>query len=273
MNFKLKLSFLTLLCAVIAFSACKKSSSNPSTVAPKEVATQVALNISQSLFGSLGFDLSGGLNAPSSFAVNALGGKSGSKAIFSVPGNNTQRRALTSLTNPDCGLVVDTALTFTIDDGINTATIAGTFGFSFSCTNNIVSGYNTHDNLTISLVNTSVSYTYKVVENVTLTSLNPTDDNSNISMHGTLASNGAYQLLTGTKKSGTQAFSYTLSSLIFSPVSGDIISGSASFTTSGTGANGTWNYQGTITFLGNQTAKVTINGTAYTVNLQTGAVS
>jgi len=61
--------------------------------------------------------------------------------------------------------------------------------------------------------------------------------------------------------------------LILSPVSGDVVSGTASFTTTGSGVNGSWNYQGTITFLGNQTAKIVINGATYTVDLQTGVVS
>jgi len=64
-----------------------------------------------------------------------------------------------------------------------------------------------------------------------------------------------------------------LTSAIFSPVAGDVISGSATFNTSGSGPKGVWNYQGTITFLGSHMATVTINGKAYKVNLQTGAVS
>jgi hypothetical protein len=55
--------------------------------------------------------------------------------------------------------------------------------------------------------------------------------------------------------------------------SGELISGSADFQTSGTGTNGVWNYTGTITFLGNNQAKVVINGTTYMVNLLTGTVS
>ncbi len=274
MKLKLKLCLLFIGIAV-AFTACKKSASNPSTLAPKDVATQVALNVSQSLFGGLGVDLSNGLDAPSSFAVNPRGGGlGGPRSLSAVHNKNISRGSvLAGLANPDCGLVVDTTLNFSDTSNGSATSIAGSYGFSFTCTNNVVSGFNTRDNLTISFSNASVSFTYKVAENLTLLSLNPSIDDSNLSIKGSLASNGSYQYLTGTKKSGSEVFNYTLSSLIYSPATGNIVSGSAAFTTTGSGPNGTWNYQGTITFLGNQMAKVTINGTAYNVNLQTGVVS
>ncbi|WP_295669180.1 hypothetical protein, partial [uncultured Mucilaginibacter sp.] len=101
----------------------------------------------------------------------------------------------------------------------------------------------------------------------------PLNQNENLSLNGSLASNGSYQYNTGTKRSGTEVFNYTLTSVIFSPAAGDVISGTATFNTSGSGPKGAWNYQGTITFLGNHMAAVTINGKAYNVNLQTGAVA
>ena len=257
MKFKLKL-FLVLLAGVaITYTACKKSNTNASGPAlpPQQVASQVALTISQSLFGGLGFDISGGLNAPIDFAVHTKG------------------KVLQTLTNPDCSLTVDTTLNYTGAANGGTASISGNVKFNFFCTNNVVTGFATNDNLTISLASPDLSFTYKVGENLTLTAVNPADPNSDLSISGSLNSSGSYQYNTGTKKSGTEVFDYTLSSLVFDPNAGDILSGSATFNTQGTGPKGVWNYQGTMTFLGNQMADVTINGKVYHVNLQTGVVS
>jgi len=257
MKFKLKFLIVLFAGATLVYSGCKKSSVKTSgpALAPQAVAGQVALNLSQSLFGGLGFDLSGGLSSPTSFAVHTKG------------------KVLQSLTNPDCGLTVDTTLSYTGTANGGTASISGTIKFSFSCANNVISGFNTNDNLNITLASPDLSFVYKVAENLTLLSLNPSDDNANLSINGSLNSNITYQMNTGTKGSGTEVFDYTFTSVIFSPAEDDIVSGSATFNTSGTGPKGVWNYQGTIVFLGNQMATVTINGKAYTVNLQTGVVS
>lgn len=75
-------------------------------------------------------------------------------------------------------------------------------------------------------------------------------------------------------KSGTKSFNYVLTHLVLDPDNdGDITGGSASFITKGTGSNGSRSYTGTITFLGNHKATVTINGKTYNVDLRTGATS
>ncbi len=258
MKLKSKIVPALLLGVVLFYTACKKSGSSTSnpTLTPKEVTSQIALNLSQSLSGGLGaFDISGGLDAPSTFAVRTKG------------------KVINDLSDPSCGLVLDTAVNFTDTENGSTVTFKGTINFAFACTNGVVSGFSTNDNLDIALTNAQISFAYKVNENLTFLSSNPLIDTAPITIKGSLSSSGAYQLLTGSKASGTEVFNYTLTSLILDPNSGEIASGSASFTTSGTGPQGVWNYTGTITFLGNNQAKVTINGTVYTVDLQSGAVS
>jgi hypothetical protein len=255
---KLKIGIFALCLGVVfTYSGCKKSASTPAdpALSASDVAGQVALNIDQSLFGGLGVDLSGGLSSPTTFAMHTKG------------------KVLQSLTNPDCSLVVDTTMSFTGTANGGSATIGGTFKFSFGCTNNVVSSFTTADNLTITLTSPSLNLSYKVDENLTVASLNPTNANANLTINGSLNSSGSYQYNTGSKRSGTEVFDYTLSSVIFSPTLGDVVSGAATFNTSGTGPKGVWNYQGTIAFQGNHIALVTINGKAYTVNLLTGAVS
>ncbi|GAC1301313.1 MAG: hypothetical protein NVSMB24_03890 [Mucilaginibacter sp.] len=252
MKNKLKPLCILLLGIVFIYTACKKSSTNPADPAltPQVIAGQVAVNISQSLFGGLGaFNVAGGLSAPSTFAVNTKG------------------KVIQSLSNPYCGLSIDTTLNYTTGVKDTIASVSGTVKFTFTCSNNVLTGYTTNDNMTIAYSNPQLSLIYKVGENFTVLSLNPQNANSNFSINGSLTSNGSYQYKTGTKRSGTEVFNYTLTGLIVNPNTGDIVSGSASFLTSGSGPKGVWNYQGTITFLGNHNATVNIAGKVYNVTV------
>src|SRR5580698_1653915 len=67
-----KFALLSLVGVAFIYSACKKSSSTPSgpALTPQAVSSQVALNISQTLFGGFGaFNASDGLNSPSNLGV------------------------------------------------------------------------------------------------------------------------------------------------------------------------------------------------------------
>jgi hypothetical protein len=260
MNFKTKISLVLLAGVAVIYTACKKAGSDASgpILAPSAVSGQIALNLTESLFGGYGgFDLSNGLNAPSSLGV---------KTHLS--------HLLHSLNNPFCGLVIDTTLNAQVTAGSDTsASVSGHIKFSFICSNDIVTGFTTNDDLNISLTTPQFSVVSKISENLTMLAIDPKNNDSKLSLDGNLNSSGIYSYKTGTKKSGTRSFSYILSALILNPNNdGDIISGSASFTTKGTGSTGAWSYIGTITFLGDHKATITINGKAYNVNLQTGVV-
>ncbi len=257
MKSKLKILVVLLAGAALAWSGCKKSSSKPADpqLTPSQVASQAALTISESLSGGLGaFDVSAGLSAPSTLAVHQ-GGK-----------------VVNDLSNPECGTVVDTTLTANVTSGDTSITFNGTLKFSFACTNGVLSGYTTNDNVVIGFSAGSTKFSYSVGENFTAAAVTPGSSTSNISLNGSLNSNGSYQ--SGSSGSGTVIFDYALKSIIMAgDGSGTLLSGSATFNTSGTGPRGGWNYSGTIVFQGNGSAAVTINGTTYTVNLATGATS
>jgi hypothetical protein len=263
MRSKLRLFFLIFSGAALAFTGCSKLSDptlKDPVLTPQVVAGQVALNLNQSLFGGLGaFDVSAGLNAPSGAAVNT-GGRSLHRSVL-------QKRILQGLTNPYCGLTIDTTVNYSYAVNDTTASVSGTIKFAFTCNNSVVNGYTTNDNLSILFASPQLALTYKVAENLTLLSLDPSNPNSNFSLSGTLNSNGSYQFKTGSQRSGTQIFNYTLTNLVYDPVAGDIVSGSGSFVTSGSGPQGLWSYQGTITFLGNHAATVTIGGKSYSVTV------
>ena len=202
------------------------------------------MNIDQSLFGGLaGVDLSGGIGSPGSLAIH------------------NHQKVINDLSNPTCGATVDTTLSFSAASGDSTISIGGTIKFAFGCTSNVVSSFTTNDNLTIAFSSPSLKLSYQVTENLSVTAVNPSNPETNIVVNGSLNSNGSYQYLTGTKRSGSEVFDYTLSSVTASgDGSADVISGTATFNTSGSGPKGAWNYQGTITFLGGHMASVVING-------------
>jgi len=257
MKSQLKISFFVLAALVLVYAGCKKSSSKPADpqLTPSQVASQAALTISQSLFGGLGaFDLSAGFSAPSTLAVHQ-GGK-----------------VIDDLSDPECGTIVDTTLTANVTSGDTSISINGTLKFSYACTNGVLSSFTTNDNVVIGFSGGSTKFSYTVGENFTVTAVTPGSSTTNISLNGSLNSNGSYQ--SGSSGSGTEIFDYTLKSIIIAgDGSGTLLSGSAGFNTSGTGPRGAWSYTGTIVFQGNNSAAVTINGTTYTVNLLTGATS
>lgn len=286
MKIKSKALLVLLTGAVLIYAGCKKSSTTPvATVEPKVIASEVAVNISQSLFGNLGaFDLSGGLSAPSSFALRTKGSNFSMRSIpkwsplslhtngssFSLTRNG---KGFLTVSNPECGAVIDTTVNASETSDGFTISLAGEIKFTINCTNNVVSGFTNVDNVTIGIGTADTSFTYKVGENLTVSAVNPLDPNTNILLNGTLNSQATYQIKSGPLKgSGSVTFSYTLSSILIDQNLG-VVSGSATFNTTASGPEGTWNYSGTITFLGNSMAKIVISGVTYTVNLDTGATS
>lgn len=263
---KSKLLLFLLASIVLVYAGCKKSSTPAiATVSPQVVASQLAVNLSESLNGGLGgFDVFSGLSGATSFSIRNKG------VSFAL---HPKGRFANLLTNPVCGAVVDTTVNFTDNTLGLTSSIVGEIKFTFNCTANVVSGFTNYDNITITLGTADTSFTYKVLENVTIAELNPGVSSSNISLNGSLNSNLSYQIKSGSSKgNGTAAFNYTFNNVVISQTNG-IVSGSATFNTTSSGPQGTWNYSGTITFLGNGAAKITINGITFNVNLDTGSVS
>ncbi|HEY9004287.1 MAG TPA: hypothetical protein VIM89_23225 [Mucilaginibacter sp.] len=257
-----RIALVVMACAALGYTSCKKSSSSQ-TVDSKTVASQMALNLSQTLYSGFGgFNLSSGLSAPGQFGLdrNALRLKltKGRTGINDLGGDIT------------CGMHADTTFSATIaGDGGGSATVSGSIGFTFNCTNDVFSGFNITDNLKVTEATAQINGTFNIAENLTLAQITPGDDSSNISLNGTInfAENAKVS-----GKTTAMSFNYTFSNVTIDQ-EGNLVSGSATFNTTASGGQGTWNYNGTITFLGNNSAKVVINGATYTVNLQTGTVS
>ncbi len=255
-----RIALVVLACAALGYTSCKKSSSSQ-TVDTKTVTSQIALNLSQTLYSGFGgFNITSGLNSPAQFGLdrNSLKLKLGRSGM-----------GVNSFGDITCGMHADTTFSATITAEGGQATVAGTIGYTYNCTNNVFSGFVVTDNLKVTAATAEVNGTFNIAENLTLAEVTPGVDTSNVSLNGT-ASFAENAKVSG--KSTVISFSYTFNNVIIDQM-GTIISGSANFTTTGSGAQGTWNYTGTITFLGNNSAKVVINGATYTVNLQSGTVS
>jgi len=244
-------------CAIFTFSGCKKSgSSNGPALSAKQVSSQIALNISETLGSGFGaFGLAGGLNAPGNLGMVPKG-----------------RLRLNSAGDPLCGTIADTTLNYTTTDGGTSASVKGNLKFSFTCTNGEVSGFNVTDNLAITEATSDFSVAFKLIEDLTIAAVNPNNEETNITLNGSLSFGGDYTYKTGSKGKGSQNFSYNFHA-VTADSNGQLISGSADFTTSGTGSTGVWNYHGTVTFLGDGKADIVINGTTYHADLNTGVVS
>ena len=255
-----RIALVVLACAALGYTSCKKSSSSQ-TVDNKTVTSQVALNLAQTLYSGFGgFNITSGLNSPGQFGLdrNSLKLKLGKSGM-----------GVNSFGDITCGMHADTTFSATITAEGGQATVAGSIGYTYNCTNNVFSGFVVTDNLKVTAATAEVNGTFNIAENLTLAQVHPGVDTSSVSLNGT-ASFSENAKVSG--KSTTMAFNYTFNNVIFDQM-GTIASGSANFTTTGSGAQGTWNCSGTITFLGNGSAKIVINGATYTVNLETGTVS
>jgi hypothetical protein len=255
-----RIALVMLACSALGYTSCKKSGSSQA-VDNKTVASQIAANLAQTLYSGFGgFNITGGLNSPTQFGLD----RNSLKLKLAKSG-----MGLNSFGDITCGMHADTTFSASITVDGGQATVAGTIGYTFACTNNVPSGFTVTDNLKVTMATSQVNGTFNIAENLTLAQVNPGVDTSNLSLNGT-ANFAENAKVSG--KSTTMSFNYTFNNVIIDQM-GTIASGSANFTTSGSGAQGTWNASGTITFLGNGSAKVVVNGATYTVNLETGAVS
>ncbi|TSJ42877.1 hypothetical protein FO440_01435 [Mucilaginibacter corticis] len=261
MKIKANLIITVLAGVAFTFSACKKSSNSKpatTTLTPKEVSSQVALNITQTLSTSFGsFNLSDGWGSLSTLGLV----------------KNQNGLQVNSNGNELCGTTSETPLDYSEDSGGTSVKMSGNMKFAFTCTNGVLSGYGFVDDLTIAESTSTFSLNYKINENMTITAVTPSSKTTSIVLAGTIGYGGTYNYSSGSNKgSATQNFAYTYHAVTIDS-NGVIASGSADFNTSGSGTTGTWNYSGTITFLGNGSAKIIINNATYTVNLLTGEVS
>ena len=90
-------------------------------------------------------------------------------------------------------------------------------------------------------------------------------------VNGTYVRSGSFTSKVDTTNHGSSNASITLTNLLLTKPSRTIASGTGTFTLTGTvPKKGNYSYTGTIVFNGDGTAKLTVNGTVFNVNLSTG---
>jgi hypothetical protein len=236
-------------------SAPKPTTSSDTQTTDETVARAIALSLSQGLSGSLGgANINDGLK-PNTSAVAA--------------------KTLASTSPYVCGFVSNPNINYgtNIGDTIKSTT-TGSNEFYFNCTNGLPTGYTITDQLYTVGTAPGYSFTYNVGQNYAVTSINQYQ--TQLSVDGSLK---AVKDLTYTNKAykpSTETDSFQLTNLLLTiSATGttDIYGGTATFTTTGTNASGSWSYVGTLQFLGNNQGKITFYGRIYYINLLTGVVT
>jgi hypothetical protein len=272
----MKLNFIRtvlLLSAFIVFyTACKKNTVKPIAIKTdvdyKALSSRLAVTFYKSITGQYGgTDVSKGIKSP--FSTNAAG----HKTIFS--------------TAPLCGFAIDTSYNYTIPDPVRQFDTIhryqGSFHFVYTCTGGVVNGYHVDDS-----VRNEVSHygyfdnVYGVGQHYAVQALDQTF--KVVSMNGSLYADvndvGAFN------ESGSYFHaSYSLAGLVVNFASGtaDITAGTTAFHVKyllnwSIGIPPQYQqptvYDGTIEYLGDHKAKLTINpGHVYMVDLITGEVT
>lgn len=271
---KPNLARAVLLAAVLIlfYSACKKNTVKPAATADNsayaKLSSQAAVMLYKAITGRYGgADVSKGIAEP--FNTNGPGPK---LQVFTA--------------NPLCGFISDTSYSYmthsggpVFDPADTIFTFSGELRFVFTCDNNKLDGYQVNDTVTNKQQSPYIINEFDVGQNYAVKTLDQT--NKIVSMNGTL--NSAVHLAQIIDETGSsQTAAYQLNGLVVDFTSGtaDVTSGTAAFHTVVYGQHSfnmpytPTTYDGTIQFLGNHTAKLTINpGHVYLVNLITGVAT
>jgi hypothetical protein len=243
-----KLMLPVMACAVMLYSSCRKSDMLPPLNKPAQTNTSTKPAndaLSKQIVANL---------------AHSLGGSYGSTSMMSIH-NNSNAGLL-------CGLFTDSLVNVDGNQGDTVSHKGGEITFAFNCTNGKPSGYTAFDSLatTRSLPNgwyqfyyIRQAYTIKCLEN----------GNEFIGVDG---DNYFYQYMklhaydpADTKLyTDIESCHFVLSNLKIDVIQKDILSGTATFTATGQD----WHVDGTVNFVGNHIADVTIDGTVYHIDIR-----
>jgi hypothetical protein len=267
MKLKFKHLIAFALIGVLGYSACQKSSSSKTpatTVNYNAIASQIALSLNSSLTGQYGgASINDGVKAPSSLGVNKTG-----KALFAFP---------------FCGSKVDTTYSSYTTSGDTSKWLLGELNFTFTCSEgSAVNGYTVYDSLRTQNYNTTFVDDYTNAQNYTFKTI----DSTTSSLSGTISTQIANSInATSTAPQVYHALSchYLLTGLVIKKINGvtDVTAGSATYTSktseidASTGQIGLFvNYTGSMTWIGNHKADLTIDpGHKYIIDFTTKTIT
>jgi hypothetical protein len=254
MKLSTKSAFVLLAGMAISYSACNKDSSpakttTPTTVGYDAVSSAVAANFSGALSGSLG-----GANINDGLTPKA-------QELYPAGADKL------------CGFVANSNVNYTTNSGGIKSTVTGQSKFFFDCVGGEPIGYTLTDALVTTGTGPGYDFTYDIAQGYQIASENSTA--TLLKVVGTLQAykDVVYSDKKITPTSEHDAFVITDATVDISSKGKDSIDGgTATFTTKGSNAQGSWNYVGTMDFIGNDIGKLTFYGHVYYVNLATGKI-
>jgi len=210
------------------------------------LSNQIANNLAHSLAGKTG-------------GVNLMGG------IDTVTFRGARNLCSCYNNMPLCGFFTDSLVNLDSKEGDTTSHAGGNLTFYFNCENGKKAGYTAYDSLGISRTTPDGwAQHYYIKQAYTIQSL----DNKH-QFIGVSGDNYFYQemnLHCDCKNStyvDIESSNYVLNNLTIDVCKKDILSGTATFKAYGEG----WSLSGTVNFLGNHMADVTMNGQTYHVDI------
>lgn len=253
---------LLLLAVICCYISCKKSQTKPvakNAIDYPALSKQIAFNLVQSISGKYGgANINDGIKAPSHISASHTG-----RALFSE--------------NPLCGYTIDTTYNTTATAGDTAKTFFGEFKFIYTCSTTIPDGYIVHDSLINTEKGPSFSNKFTTAQDYVVKALDQTY--KIVSMNGSLFS----LIETAATNIGYKNvyIGYKLQGLKVDVSSGtaDIVSGTALFNVTIDRQDNGWPDNevtmtlGTLEYLGNHMAKLTLSNQTYMVNLLTGQVT
>lgn len=247
---------LVVLLMLAAFSCKKDNSTSTSTVTTDDAANLAA--------GSLAENSGGLTTITDDIAVNAQGLSLTNGLTVNSNGVSTNS------VHQACG----TTVTDSVSRSITQDSVSIDYFFKYSRTlncdtashpDNVVNALTYHG----SFDGPRITSTNSGSSNFTIAGLSQTA--TNFVVNGEYKRTGSFQSKVGSKVSGNSNVDIVVTDLTLSKPARKILSGSATISITGTGKKGNaFSYVGTIVFNGDGTALLTINGTAYTINIAHG---
>ncbi|SEP07513.1 hypothetical protein [Mucilaginibacter sp. OK283] len=251
----------------IVYPACKKENTSADKKTDSKIAAQIAINLYKSLSGSNGgANIQNGLNA------------------YSNINKKNSKLAVNSFYVGECGLMMDTTVSFDLSRGDSITTLTDKIKFISLCkTASLLRGYTFDDSTTIIGKTPTFGFTRVATQHFAVYGIDLAY--TQFSLNGKSSFKTSDYPLNGSKTVKYNSFStnYILKGVKFNTgtdpnvISPNIYEGTADFSgehvyDGGSASYNTDKYTGTVEFLGNWKVKITYNGTAYTVDLNTGIV-
>ena len=189
----------------------------------------------------------------------------------SVNGASSSVRSTNSFETIGCGQTVDTTI-IARDNGIVKFNYTKMYSFNLQC--------DASDNPT--QLNTSFSYegnfdaprmtsSHSGEGNLVVTDIAYTSDR--YLFNGTWSRSGNFESKIRNKFAWQANVQFAFVNISFERQSKTIDTGTINFKVSGSNSHGSYNYEGTITFIGDGKTEITISGSRYNVNMESGDVT